>query len=165
MFPVRDDNPQIMVPYVTYGIVLVNVLVWVFVQGLGNQASLAASVCSYGLIPAELLYPDGASLAAQGFCPPGESRGWLTAITSMFMHGGVGHLAGNMLYLWICGDNVEDRMGHFRYLLFYLICGILSGLSYVFSTLFFGQSKPAESNETKDGRSKNRRVEFKIQKL
>jgi len=131
MFPVRDDNPQIMVPYVTYGIVLVNVLVWVFVQGLGNQASLAASVCSYGLIPAELLYPDGAALAAQGHCPPGESRGWLTAITSMFMHGGWLHIIGNMWFLWIFGNNVEDAMGHLRFAIFYLLSGLAAAAAQV----------------------------------
>src|SRR5690606_37744032 len=64
---------------------------------------------------------------------------YLTLLTSMFMHGGVAHIAGNMLFLWIFGDNLEDEMGHGRYLFFYLLCGILAGLAHVFSTVFFGQ--------------------------
>ena len=65
---------------------------------------------------------------------------FLTLFTSMFMHGGIGHIAGNMLFLFIFGDNVEDAMGHGRYLVFYLFCGMLAGLSHVASTLFLGQS-------------------------
>jgi membrane associated rhomboid family serine protease len=62
---------------------------------------------------------------------------WLTLITSMFMHGGLAHIFGNMLFLWIFGDNIEDRLGHFRYLIFYLVCGVLAGLAHVFSTVIF----------------------------
>ena len=65
---------------------------------------------------------------------------FLTLFTSMFMHGGLAHLAGNMLFLFIFGDNVEDAMGHARYLVFYLLCGVLAGLCHVFSTYFLGQN-------------------------
>ena len=65
---------------------------------------------------------------------------WLTLITSMFMHGGWAHLGGNMLYLWVFGDNLEDRMGHLRYLLFYLVCGIIASLTHVFSDFIFGEN-------------------------
>src|SRR4029079_18998392 len=65
---------------------------------------------------------------------------YLTVITSMFMHGGIAHIAGNMLYLWIFGDNIENALGHKRYLLFYLLCGIIASLSHVFATKLLGQN-------------------------
>jgi membrane associated rhomboid family serine protease len=107
VFPIRDDNPQILVPYATFGIMAVNVLVWVFVQGLGSNPLLAESICQLGLIP-EL----------------GSTSSWPTVFTSMFMHGGWLHIIGNMWFLWIFGNNVEDAMGSVRFVIFYVLCGV-----------------------------------------
>ena len=135
MFPIRDDNPQILVPYATFGIMVVNVLVWVFVQGLGSDPMLAGSICKLGLIPGELLgsVPAGTQiqLAANTWCELGDSSRWQTVFTSMFMHGGWFHIIGNMWFLWIFGNNVEDAMGPVRFVLFYLLCGIAAALLQV----------------------------------
>ncbi len=128
MFPIRDDNPQILVPYATFGIIAVNVFVWVFVQGLGANPALAGSICQLGLIPGELLgtVPAGTQvqLGANTWCELGGTTSWPTLFSSMFMHGGWLHIIGNMWFLWIFGNNVEDAMGSLRFVLFYLLCGI-----------------------------------------
>ncbi|MDH3587518.1 MAG: rhomboid family intramembrane serine protease, partial [Gammaproteobacteria bacterium] len=128
MFPIRDDNPQILVPYATFGIIAVNALVWVFVQGLGSNPLLAGSICQLGLIPGELLgtVPVGTQvqLGANTWCELGSTSSWPTIFTSMFMHGGWLHIIGNMWFLWIFGDNVEDAMGSVRFVIFYVLCGI-----------------------------------------
>ena len=128
MFPIRDDNPNILVPYTTYAIVVLNGLAWVLLQGMGMEQSLSSSVCEYGLIPGELLGKLSAyssiQLGPNNFCPINEGSAWLTPFTSMFMHGGWFHLLGNMWFLWVFGDNVEDSMGHFRFAIFYLLCGL-----------------------------------------
>ena len=127
MFPLRDDNPHFLTPVVTYAIIAINVLVWVLVQGLGSEPSLSSSICRLGLIPGELLQtaPPGARvpLSEQAVCILGDTASWYTPLTSMFMHGGWMHLIGNMWFLWIFGNNVEDSMGHVRFLAFYLLCG------------------------------------------
>lgn len=137
MFPIRDDNPAVLTPYVTYAIVILNTLVWVFVQGLGASPQLSASICQFGLIPAELLQnlPDQARIALgpETYCVPGDSPNWLTPLTSMFMHGGWLHIIGNMWFMWIFGDNVEDSMGHFRFALFYILCGLAASALQVIS--------------------------------
>ncbi|WP_353183432.1 rhomboid family intramembrane serine protease [Parapedobacter lycopersici] len=150
LLPIGDENhDRKSFPFVNYLLIIANILVFIFLQGFGYNIHVTYA---YAIIPAEILTGKdivtdsqliidpalGGSFEMPGLQPTGIPV-FLTLITAMFMHGGIGHLAGNMLYLWICGDNVEDRMGHFRYLLFYLLCGILSGLSHVFSTLFFGQ--------------------------
>lgn len=126
MFPIRDDNPQILTPYATYALIGLNVLAWVLVQGLGSPRPLLGSICSFGLVPAQLLQslPAGAAIPlGQGaVCELGGS-GWYTTITSMFMHGGWMHIIGNMWFLWIFGNNVEDAMGSVRFVIFYLLCG------------------------------------------
>jgi membrane associated rhomboid family serine protease len=97
------------------------------VQGLGSEARLAASVCQLGAIPGELLgtVPPGTAIDLGGYACVIESSGdWATVVTSMFMHGGWLHLLGNMWFLWLFGDNVEDVMGHARFALFYLLCGL-----------------------------------------
>lgn len=128
MFPIRDDNPQVLTPVATYAIVAANLVFWVFVQGAGSGAALMSSVCRLGLIPGELLQtiPPGTSLpmGPGATCVIGDTAGWHTAFTSMFMHGGWLHLIGNMWFLWIFGDNVEDAMGHTRFALFYILCGL-----------------------------------------
>jgi membrane associated rhomboid family serine protease len=128
MFPIRDDNPHFTTPYVTYGLIAANVVSWALLQGLGSEPALSASVCNLGLIPADVLgnAPAGASvpLGPGTSCVLQGGGGWHTVITSMFMHGGWMHLIGNMWFLWIFGNNVEDAMGHLRFVVFYLLCGV-----------------------------------------
>jgi membrane associated rhomboid family serine protease len=128
MFPIRDDNPHFLTPVVTVAIVVVNAASWVLVQGLGTPDPLVRSICSLGLIPAELLgraAPGTQVALGQGAsCVLGAAPAWHTVVTSMFLHGGWLHLIGNMWFLWIFGNNVEDSMGHARFLVFYLLCGL-----------------------------------------
>ncbi len=121
-FPFRDDNPHNTTPLVTWALIAVCCVVFLWQQGLdGRSAQLA--MLAYGIIPADLfgnaqLDPIIAPLPA-----------WMTIFTSMFLHGGWMHLGGNMLYLWIFGDNVEASMGRGRFLLFYLGCGAIAALT------------------------------------
>jgi membrane associated rhomboid family serine protease len=116
MFPIRDHNPSTRTPYVTYGLIALNVVVFLSYWPLfSNPLALNRFFYDWALIPARL--------TTQG--------AYSGLFTMMFLHGGLMHLAGNMLFLWIFGDNVEDRMGHIPYLLFYLACGILAGLAQV----------------------------------
>jgi membrane associated rhomboid family serine protease len=128
MFPIRDDNPQILTPLVTLGLIAANAASWTLLQGLGAPDPLLLSVCELGLIPAELLglAPAGqvVELAPGTSCVLGDTSVWYTPLSSMFLHGGWLHLIGNMWFLWIFGNNVEDSMGHLRFLVFYLLCGL-----------------------------------------
>ncbi len=128
MFPIRDDNPTFLTPYVTYGIIGVNAIVWVLVQGMGADPMLSRSVCELGLIPGALLgtVPAGTEfqISGTGYCVIGDASVWYTPLTSMFMHGGWLHVIGNMWFMWVFGDNVEDSMGHVRFVVFYLLCGL-----------------------------------------
>lgn len=128
MFPIRDDNPNVLVPYVTYGIIVVNAIAWVLVQGMGSDPMLSRSVCQLGLIPGALLgtVPAGTEFQINriGFCVIGNASVWYTPLTSMFLHGGWLHVIGNMWFMWVFGDNVEDSMGHVRFVVFYLLCGL-----------------------------------------
>ncbi len=128
MFPYRDDNPTLATPIVTVALIAANVLMWVMVQGMGAEPNLSASVCELGLIPGELFgrLPEGYRLpiAPGAACEIGGEPVWYTPLTSMFLHGGWLHLIGNMWFLWVFGNNVEDSMGRVRYLVFYLLCGI-----------------------------------------
>src|SRR5258705_93581 len=127
MFPYKDDNPTELTPVVTVGIIAANVLAWLFVQGMGSPDALVRSVCDLGLVPGELLRTakpgSGVELAPGLFCLV-EAPHYSTLITSMFMHGGWFHLIGNMVFLWVFGNNIEDVMGHGRFVVFYLLCGI-----------------------------------------
>jgi membrane associated rhomboid family serine protease len=127
MFPYRDDNPTIGTPFVTLLIIVANAAVWVLVQGAGMEPGLSRSVCELGLIPGEFLgrVAEGTSipLSPTAVCVLGEERSWFTPLSSMFLHGGWLHLIGNMWFLWLFGNNVEDSMGHVRYLTFYLLSG------------------------------------------
>jgi membrane associated rhomboid family serine protease len=117
MLPIGDRNPTRTFPFVNYVLIVTNVLVfaWQFllIAG-GGEAALSPG---FGLVPARFTANPIAELGS--------------VFSSMFMHGGVGHLAGNMLYLWIFGDNVEDAMGHVRYALFYLACGVIAAFAQV----------------------------------
>jgi len=121
MIPIRDENPTHNAPVVTIALIAANVLVflWQLMQPEGG----VAAVYSLGLVPAVLF--GSIELPAEIRTVPAV----LTPITSMFLHGGFLHLAGNMLYLWVFGDNIEDRMGRSRFLAFYVICGIAAALA------------------------------------
>ena len=127
MFPYRDDNPTLATPVVTFLLIGLNAAAWILLQGMGTEPSLSASVCELGLIPGEYLnrVPDGTTLpmSPSTTCVLGDSA-WFTPLSSMFLHGGWFHLIGNMWFLWVFGNNVEDSMGRQRYLFFYLLCGL-----------------------------------------
>lgn len=117
MIPLRDENPTGRVPFVNYALITINVLVFFWQVSLDSAGE--AAIYSLALIPQDLT--------------SGLDMGDLRSIfTSMFMHGSWLHLLGNMLYLWIFGDNVEDVLGHFRYLLFYLVGGVAASLTHAF---------------------------------
>lgn len=135
MFPLRDDNPQFLTPYVTYAIIALNVLAWVFFQGMGSEPSLSKSICLLGLTPGELLntLPAGTQfqIGPQTWCVLSDSTSAYTLLTSMFMHGGWMHIIGNMWFMWVFGNNVEDSMGHVRFAFFYVICGLAAALCQI----------------------------------
>ncbi len=116
MIPLHDDNPTAITPVLTVTFMAICVLVFLWQLSLGEN--LERMILALGAIPATVV--GGASLAPElKLIPP-----WMTMFTSMFMHGGWMHLIGNMLYLWIFGNNVEDAMGHVRFAAFYFLCGI-----------------------------------------
>ena len=121
MLPLRDNVPTRTRPWVTYGLILANVLVWTLYQ----LPDLQGSVDDLAYHPCEVV--DECLQVGQGW--------WLTAFTSMFMHGGWAHLLGNMLFLWVFGNNVEDALGHVRYLVFYLCGGFAATALQTFVTL------------------------------
>ena len=120
MIPLRDTQRSRTAPVVVVSLVVINCLVFLHEAALGPY--LPQFVFAYGLVPLRFTAWQGDPLAAARFLP---------LFTSMFWHGGWIHLLGNMLYLWVFGDNVEDRLGHVRFLLFYLVCGALAGLTQV----------------------------------
>ncbi len=128
MVPLRDNNPTRTVPVVTYAIIALNIAVFVYELSLGPQ--LEAFFRVWAVVPRELT----ASFAGQPTALPFPV--WVTLITSQFLHGGFLHVAGNMLFLWIFGNNVEDKLGHIRFLFFYLACGVLAGLSQWFFSAY-----------------------------
>jgi len=129
MIPLHDDNPTLSVPAVTVALVVLNVAGWLLLQGAGVEPALSRSVCQLGLIPGELL-----GLARDGVRVPlgpevacileHSSANWLSPVLSMFLHGGWFHLIGNMWFLWVFGNNVEDSMGRRRFAAFYLLSGL-----------------------------------------
>ena len=134
MFPYHDENQTLRTPVVTMVLVALNVLVWLFIQGGGAEIPLATSVCNLGLIPAELtLQRPGAQF------PMGENLVCVTdagpeafhVITSMFLHGSWMHLLGNMWFLWLFGNNIEDSMTRPRFLVFYVLCGLAAAFLQV----------------------------------
>ena len=129
MIPYKDENPTVLTPIVTVGLILVNVLAWLFVQGAGSRGALAASVCQLGMIPAELfrtVSPGTTVPLGPGIACVLDTPHYATVLTSMFMHGGWFHIIGNMWFLWVFGNNIEDSMGHARFAVFYLLCGVVA---------------------------------------
>lgn len=130
MFPYKDDNPTLRTPVVTFVLIAVNIAAWIGVQGAGTDPSLSRSICELGLIPVEVLgnAREGMSvqLGPRTACVLDDQPSWHTMLTSMFMHGGWAHILGNLWFLWIFGNNVEDAMGRLRFLVFYLLCGLVA---------------------------------------
>ena len=135
MIPIRDDNPQINRPYGVYALIVVNVVAWLLLQGAGQAEQLYASICQFGLVPADLSSTDFIGAGQEAICPANSSLGWAGTVSSMFMHGGWMHIIGNMWFLWIFGDNVEDAMGTPRFLVFYVLCGLAAAAAQTFSNL------------------------------
>lgn len=126
MIPLRDENPSRTFPFISISLIIANFLVFLWQLSnlsIGNEAKVLA----YTMVPVEVAH--GEDLLP----PPSLHPVWLTIFTSMFMHGNWAHLLGNMLYLWIFGDNVEDTLGHLRFLIFYLLCGFLAALAHILS--------------------------------
>jgi membrane associated rhomboid family serine protease len=137
MFPYKDENPTERPAVVTVAIIAANVLVWLFVQGAGlSQEQLARSVCQLGLVPGEVLGGakpgSGVELVPGLYCLVDAVPNYLTVLTSMFTHGGWFHLIGNMVFLWVFGNNIEDAMGHVKFILFYLLCGVAAAATQTF---------------------------------
>lgn len=122
MFPIADDNPRQNTPVVTWSLIGICVLVFFWQFSLGANGGQIAAL-EFGFIPARLF---GTATLDPALA---EVPAWATVFTSMFMHGGWMHLGFNMLFLWIFGDNIEDSMGHGRYLAFYLVCGVAAALA------------------------------------
>ncbi|MDQ6845820.1 MAG: rhomboid family intramembrane serine protease [Bacteroidota bacterium] len=151
MIPISDDDSdRARFPYANYLFIAINIIVFIVYQKMGSNIDLTYS---YAAVPAEILSGHDIVTAATNVQDPISGQiitipglgitpipVWLTLITSMFMHGGIAHLAGNMLYLWIFGDNLEDKLGHLRYFFFYLLCGIIASLTHVFSDYLFGEN-------------------------
>jgi membrane associated rhomboid family serine protease len=124
MIPLRDDNPSSSRPLVTYLIITINALVFLYMLTLGSQAAIERFVFAYGAIPGEITGRVGGEPVQE----------YPTLITSMFMHGGWAHLLGNMLYLWIFGDNIEDLMGPGRFLIFYILSGLAAVWAHILTS-------------------------------
>lgn len=126
MIPIGDENvANRKFPFVTVLLIVINVLVFFLELGQGSQAQLQTFFEKWSVVPQE--YVRGTDLPPQIPVPF-----WFTLFSSMFMHGGWMHLIGNMLYLWIFGDNIEEHWGHMRFLLIYLICGVVASLAHIF---------------------------------
>jgi membrane associated rhomboid family serine protease len=148
VMPIGDDNSdRTVVPIVNYLLLAANVFVFVFLQGMGSNEKFTYALST---VPREIVSGKdevtadreveqpltGVSVTIPGLQPTPISV-YFTLLSSMFMHGGIAHLLGNMLFLWIFGDNIEDTLGHLRYVLFYLICGLVASLAHVFTTVAF----------------------------
>ncbi|MEM7769757.1 MAG: rhomboid family intramembrane serine protease [Cyanobacteria bacterium P01_E01_bin.6] len=121
MVPLNDNNPTRITPYVTYWLIGLNLFIFLYEMSL-SPPILEQFIRTWGVVPAELTAN-----------APGE---WITLFSSQFLHGGILHVGGNMLYLWVFGNNIEDKLGHARFIFFYLACGALAALSQ----WFFSQS-------------------------
>jgi len=112
-FPYKDDNPRVLIPYVTYSLIALNTFIFLYQFGteFSDPESAGIFIYAFGLIPADFSI--------------------ITMFTSMFLHGGIAHILGNMWFLWIFGDNVESTLGHVKFVLFYLLCGVAASLCQV----------------------------------
>jgi membrane associated rhomboid family serine protease len=147
MLPISDDNTgRLRTPFVTYVLIALNVLVFVLLQGMGTNERFTYA---FSTVPQEIatgqdvardVQIEAAGQTAVIPLQPTPGPVYATLLTSMFMHGGLMHLLGNMLFLWIFGDNVEDDLGHGRYAAFYLITGLLASLAHVVSTFVLGDN-------------------------
>lgn len=147
IFPLGDDNRDRRIfPFINYLLIAINIFVFVFFQDFGNNQKFTYE---FSTVPKEILTGKDVitkpetfrdQKTGQRYQIPGLQATpipvYLTIITSMFMHGGIAHIFGNMIFLFVFGDNIENRIGHLRYLFFYLICGILASLAYVYSAVF-----------------------------
>jgi len=142
-FPYKDDNPRLVVPFVTYTIIALNLIVFFYQMGLDFAAGQEFTL-SFGLIPAtftdfprsEITFAYAQYLSevvnSRIYLDAMPGSPYLTVFTSMFMHGGLMHLFGNMLFLWIFGDNIEGALGHVKFVVFYILCGIGAAAGQVF---------------------------------
>ncbi|MDY6902194.1 MAG: rhomboid family intramembrane serine protease [Cyanobacteriota bacterium] len=121
MFPLYDENPTRITPFVTYGLIGINVFVFLHQLSL-SEAQLNQFFQLYAVVPEQL------SISFAGGTVNQPVAEWVTLFSSQFLHGGWWHLIGNMVYLWVFGNNIEDRLGHFKYIIFYLACGALAAL-------------------------------------
>jgi membrane associated rhomboid family serine protease len=139
MFPIGDDNSdRTITPFVNYAFIALNILVFVFLQGLGGNDAFSYA---FSLVPKEITTGvdlSGVQIVQDALGNTGKVHLYLSPLpvyfnflSSMFMHGGWAHLLGNLLFLWIFGDNIEDRLGHIRYIFFYLICGFAAALGQI----------------------------------
>lgn len=137
MIPLSDDLPTLRTPWMTWLILGVMFAVWLLVERAGFDArALAATVCDYGMVPGEITHraPLGAAVPigpGMACVVDNYAINYLTPITSMFIHGSWGHILGNALFFWVFGNNVEDSMGHGRFLAFYLICGLAAAAAQI----------------------------------
>lgn len=133
MIPISDNNSdRTITPFINYFLIGLNIFVFVYYQSMGANEAFTLSMAT---VPQEILTGLDISTGGLGITPIPV---YGTIFTAMFMHGSIAHLAGNMLYLWVFGDNLENRMGHFRYLAFYIICGVIATLCHVFYTSALG---------------------------
>src|SRR5262245_29083076 len=135
MFPYRDENETQRSAVVTIAIIAACVLVWIGVQGAGRELSVAETVCNHGLVPAELTQslPPGTAFPMGGglSCVIDPGPEYFHLLSSMFLHGSWMHLLGNMWFLWLFGNNIEDAMTRPRFLVFYILCGLAAALLQV----------------------------------
>ncbi|MBM4067654.1 MAG: rhomboid family intramembrane serine protease [Planctomycetes bacterium] len=149
VFPLFDDNSdRLRQPVVNYVLIIINVFVFVFLQELGREDN--RFTMAFSTVPEEIV--TGTDIEGPIDIPVGRDKAvtiqhektpvsvYLTLLTSMFMHGSIMHLLGNMLFLWIFGDNVEDYLGPLRYLAFYLVCGVLASMAHIATTYLFHQN-------------------------
>lgn len=122
MVPLRDENPTRTTPYVVLGFIILNILIFLHQRSLSSRGELQVFFDIWAMVPGQLTGSFQGELV-------NPSQEWVTLISSQFLHGGWGHLGGNMLYLWIFGNNIEDRLGPVKFVIFYLACGVLAGLS------------------------------------
>lgn len=134
LLPIGDDNSaRTKKPYINYCLIAINIFVFIYYQGIGANEVFTYS---FSTVPQEILTGQDIVSNGLGVTPIPVH---LTLLTSMFMHGGIAHILGNLLYLWIFGDNLENRMGHWRYLGFYLLCGLIASLAHVFVSAAVGK--------------------------